>query len=68
MKQQTENRKYYEAYDERYKQIHSTSCKIVSFTTLERELEGNGLSIVEKGITSIEPGFPVIMYALVKKK
>jgi len=48
--------------------IASTSCKIVSFTTLERELEGNGLSIVEKGITSIEPGFPVIMYALVKIK
>lgn len=48
--------------------IASTSCKIVSFTTLERELEGNGLSIVEKGITSIKPGFPVIMYVLVKKK
>ena len=48
--------------------IASTSCKIVSFTTLEREIEGNGLSIVEKGITSIEPGFPVIMYAIVKKK
>ena len=32
------------------------------------EMEGNGLSIVEKGITSIEPGFPVIMYVLVKRK
>ena len=32
------------------------------------EMEGNGLSIVEKGITSIEPGFLVIMYALVKRK
>ena len=48
--------------------IASTSCKIVSFTTLERELEENGLSIMEKGITAIEPGFPVIMYVLVKKK
>ena len=48
--------------------IASTSCKIVSFTTLEREIEENGLSIVEKGITAIEPGFPMIMYAIVKKK
>ena len=48
--------------------IASTSCKIVSFSTLERELERNGLFVAEKGITSIEPGFPVIMYALVKKK
>ena len=38
------------------------------YRTLEREIEGNGLSIVEKGITAIEPGFPVIMYAIVKKK
>ena len=48
--------------------VASTSCRIVSFQTLEKELEKNNLSVVEKGITSIEPGFPVIMYALVKKK
>ena len=27
MKQQVENRKYYEAYDERYKQIHSMNLE-----------------------------------------
>ena len=48
--------------------IVSTSCRVVSFQTLERELEKNNLLVVEKGITSIEPGFPVIMYVLVKKK
>ena len=48
--------------------VAATSCRIVSFQTLENELEKNNLSVVEKGITSIVPGFPVIMYVLVKKK
>ena len=48
--------------------VASTSCRMVSFPTLERELERNGLLVIEKGITSIEPGFPMIMYALVKRK
>ena len=48
--------------------IASTSCKIVSFPVLEKELEQNGLIIMEKGITSIKPDFPIIMYVVVKRK
>lgn len=48
--------------------VASTSCRIVSFPVLERELEQNDLIIVKKGITSIEPDFPTIMYVVVKKK
>lgn len=47
-------------------QIASTSCRMVSFETFEKELERNGLEIVEKGITAIEPDFPQMMYAVVQ--
>lgn len=46
--------------------VAETSCRIVNFETLEQELCRNGLELLEKGITSIEPDFPVIMYAIVK--
>lgn len=45
--------------------IAATSCRMVSFATFGRELRENGLSVVEKGLTSI-PDFPSIMYALVR--
>ena len=48
--------------------VASTSCKMVSFSTLEAEMEQSGLLVEEKGITSIEPSFPMIMYAIVKRK
>ena len=48
--------------------VASTSCKMVSFSTLEAELKQSGLEVEEKGITSIEPGFPMIMYVIVKRK
>ena len=47
--------------------IAATSCKMVNFATLEQEITGNGLHILQKGITSIRPDFPQIMYALVKR-
>ena len=45
-------------------QIANTSCRIVSFDRFCRELERNGLLIVEDGITSALPDFPMLMYAI----
>ena len=47
--------------------VAATSCRIVSFAAFEKEISDNGLCIVQKGITSIIPDFPQIMYALVKQ-
>lgn len=46
--------------------IASTSCRMVSFDTFHRELEGNSLAVLKQGITAIEPDFPVMMYAVVR--
>ncbi len=48
-------------------QIANTSCRMVSFQTFEEELNRNSLSIVKQGITTIEPDFSQMMYAIVKK-
>ena len=40
----------------------------MSFNTFEKELARNGLTIIEKGITSSLPDFNSLMYAIVKKK
>ncbi len=48
--------------------VASTSCRMVSFPSFTKELENNALEIVEKGVTSIIPNFPQIMYALVKRE
>lgn len=48
--------------------LAGTSCRIVSFETFLRELEENGLSVCEHGLTAVEPDFPVMMYAVVKRK
>lgn len=55
-------RKYYEAFDN-IKRIHqesnkeisiaTTSCRIVNFDTLYKEIENNGFEIVEHGLTEI---------------
>jgi cyclopropane fatty-acyl-phospholipid synthase-like methyltransferase len=45
--------------------IAGTSCRMVSFDTLHRELARNGLRAVEEGITNMEPDFPEIMYAVI---
>lgn len=47
-------------------QIASTSCRMVNFRTFENELEQNGLVIIKKGITAIEPDFSKMMFAVVR--
>lgn len=48
--------------------VATTSCRIVNFETLEKEIKDSNLFIIEKGITQIIPNFPEIMYALVNNK
>lgn len=48
-------------------QVAETSCRMVSFETLEKELKRNGLKVTEKGITEIPEHFPMIMYAVAEK-
>ena len=48
--------------------VLATSCKIVSFDTLFKELEKNNLMVIESGITTIDQHFDKIMYVLVKRK
>lgn len=48
--------------------VAGTSCRMVSFRTLENELSRNGLVILEKGITDSPPEFNSLMYAVVKRK
>lgn len=46
-------------------QVTATSCKIVDAGTLKREILDSGLTLLELGLTGIEPDFPVIQYAVV---
>lgn len=48
--------------------VAATSCRMVSLHTLEQECSRNGLVVLEKGITSVNPGFPEILYVIVKKR
>ena len=47
-------------------QIASTSCRMVCFETLRKELQRNGLVILQEGITAAPPDFPQLMYVVVK--
>lgn len=47
-------------------QIAGTSCRIVNFQTFETELAQNGLRVIKKGVTVVEPDFPQMMFAVVK--
>lgn len=47
--------------------VAGTSCRIVSWDTFENEISENGLTLVEKGITSSVPNFDSLMYAVVRK-
>lgn len=46
--------------------VAGTSCRMVSWNTFEKELTRNGLTLLEKGITSSLPNFDRLMYAVVK--
>ena len=47
--------------------VPSTSCRIVGFPTLERELADNGLQPVERGLCSMEPQFDQMMTVVVRQ-
>lgn len=47
--------------------VAATSCRIVSFKTMEKEIKTANLDIVEKGITESLPDFNSLMYVVVKK-
>ena len=46
--------------------VAGTSCRMVSWNTFQNEFARNGLTIIEKGITSSLPDFNCLMYAVVK--
>lgn len=48
-------------------QLAGTSCRMVNWDTFLGEIRKNGLEAAEHGLTSVEPGFPVMMYAVMKK-
>ena len=48
-------------------EIAGTSCRMVNFETFVHELQQNGFVVVQQGITAVEPDFPEMMYAIVKK-
>lgn len=47
--------------------IAGTSCRIVNFQTFEAELAQNDLDVIKKGVTTVEPDFPQMMFAVVKR-
>ena len=47
--------------------VATTSCRIVNFDTLSKEIKENKFNIVESGITEIENHFDKIMYVLITK-
>ena len=48
-------------------EVAATSCRMVSFKTLEMETEKAHLNIIKKGITESLPDFNSLMYVLVTK-
>ena len=48
--------------------IAGTSCRVVSWSHFFEEIKRNGLEVVESGMTAVEPDFPMMMYAVVKRE
>ncbi len=48
--------------------VAGTSCRMVSWNSFEKEITQNGLTLVEKGMTSALPNFERLMYAVVKAR
>lgn len=46
--------------------VAATTCRTVSFDTFERETAAAGFTVKEKGITSAEPEFDRLMYAVIE--
>ncbi len=47
--------------------IAATSCRVVSSQTFAEEIAEHHLTLIESGVTSILPDFPMILYAVVQK-
>ncbi len=50
-----------------YLDIASTSCRVVTMANFIDELKKSGLSVLEFGKTVIEPDFPQMIYAVVRR-
>ena len=48
--------------------VAATSCRIVSFDTLTREITQAGLTLLETGLTPSPPDFDCLMYAVVRRE
>lgn len=48
--------------------LAGTSCRVVNFDTLKKELQKNGLRELKMGLTSVEPDFPKMLYAVVRRE
>lgn len=48
-------------------QLANTSCRVVTRKKLQQEIEGCGMTVLEMGMTSVEPDFPEMIYAVVSK-
>ena len=47
--------------------VAGTSCRMVSSETFSKEIERNGLAIIEQGLTSALPDFDSMLYAVIAK-
>lgn len=47
--------------------VAATTCRTVSFQTLEEELARAGLRVLERGLTAAPPEFDSLMYVLVRR-
>ena len=47
--------------------VASTSCRMVTLETFHDELVRSGVRVIDSGITSVEPDFPQMMYAVIRK-
>ena len=47
--------------------VAATSCRMVSFPTLRRELDRAGLRVLEQGLTAAPPEFDSLMYVVVRR-
>lgn len=47
--------------------LAGTSCRMVAWESFLREIKYSGMNVAEHGLTAVEPDFPVMMYAVIKK-
>ena len=47
--------------------LAGTSCRMVGWETFLREVEDSGMTLLERGLTAVEPDFNVMMYSVMGK-